>query len=135
MCGQGAAAFRDRRRSCVSSSEWAGASGTELAVAAFCGALGEQPDCEIHLVMTDGARRTLGYECDVTAEEIGSLAAYSWNIDDSRRADIEADRSEPREWVVVPCSYEGRCRESSTDTPTIFWSGRPTCASRKSAGS
>lgn len=82
----------------------AGASGTELAVA-LLRALGEQPNCEIHLVMTDGARRTLGYECDVTAEEIASLAAYSWNIDDLA-APISSGSFRTEGMVVVPCSMK-----------------------------
>lgn len=81
-----------------------GASGTPLAVRTLQ-ALRELPDIEVHLVATESARLTAGYEGPLSFEELIALADvyYEGNPID---AAIASGTFETAGMLVVPCSMK-----------------------------
>ena len=81
-----------------------GASGSVLAVE-LLKALKQQEEWETHLVLTDGARRTLEYEAKESVEEILALADACHDIRNIG-ASIASGTFRTEGMVVVPCSMK-----------------------------
>lgn len=81
-----------------------GASGTILALE-FLRALRAFPDVETHMVMTDGARRTLGLELAACGEEMTALVHQLHPIGDIA-ANIASGSFVTAGMVVIPCSMK-----------------------------
>lgn len=81
-----------------------GASGTPLAVRTLQ-ALHDMPDVEVHLVATESAQLTAGYESDLSFDEITALADvyYEGNPID---AAIASGTFKTAGMLVVPCSMK-----------------------------
>lgn len=81
-----------------------GASGVILGVN-LLNALSQCPDCETHLIITEGAKRTFPYESDVKFEDVVALADYHYNIDDLA-APISSGSFKTDGMVIIPCSMK-----------------------------
>jgi flavin prenyltransferase len=81
-----------------------GASGSAYAYAALR-ALAEARDVEVHLVLTDQARRTIELETDRTAADFEKLAAYAYD-DGNLAAAISSGSFLTDGMLVVPCSMK-----------------------------
>lgn len=81
-----------------------GASGVILGVN-LLQALALHPDCETHLVMTEGARQTLAYETDLDAGRVTSLADHYHRID-NMAASISSGSFQTAGMIVMPCSMK-----------------------------
>ncbi|QDR81444.1 UbiX family flavin prenyltransferase [Sporomusa termitida] len=81
-----------------------GASGVILGVN-LLKALAEQPDCETHLVVTDGAKKTFEYETDMRFHDIAVLADYQHDIN-NLAAPIASGSFKTDGMVVIPCSMK-----------------------------
>jgi 4-hydroxy-3-polyprenylbenzoate decarboxylase len=81
-----------------------GASGVILGVN-LLKALAEYPECETHLVITEGAKSTFQYETNLNFEEVISLANYYHDIDDLA-APISSGSFKTEGMVIVPCSMK-----------------------------
>lgn len=89
-----------------------GASGIPLAVEVLR-MLRELPDYESHLVMSDSARVTIGYESDMTAEEIEALADVVYD-NHAIGAAVASGSFRTEGMLIVPCSMK---------TVAGIWSG------------
>ena len=63
------------------------------------------PDCEIHLVITEGAIENFSYETDVSVEDVVKLADYSHN-NKNLAAVISSGSFLTAGMMVVPCSMK-----------------------------
>lgn len=81
-----------------------GASGVILGIR-LLQALSHHPDCETHLVLTDGARRTIEYETDLDADQVIALADRFHGINDLAAA-ISSGSFRTAGMVVMPCSMK-----------------------------
>ena len=95
-------------------------------------ALRMQEDCEIHLVITQGAIENFKYETDMEIKEVMKLADYCYD-DKNMAASISSGSFRTDGMIVIPCSMR-RFPPSQTDTGPIFWCGPLTCVSRRAAG-
>lgn len=68
-------------------------------------ALKSYPDCETHLVISDGARLTLGLETDLKIEDIEELADF---VHDNKNlaASISSGSFKADGMIVIPCSMK-----------------------------
>jgi 4-hydroxy-3-polyprenylbenzoate decarboxylase len=81
-----------------------GASGAPLAVA-MLRALKAYPECETHLVMTDGAKYTIKSETNLQIEEVEQLADQVYDCRDIG-ASIASGSFETDGMVIIPCSMK-----------------------------
>jgi flavin prenyltransferase len=81
-----------------------GASGVILGVN-LLQALARHPECETHLVLTEGARQTLAYETDFDADWVISLASRFHDIS-NMAASISSGSFHTEGMVVMPCSMK-----------------------------
>jgi len=81
-----------------------GASGSVYAVAALR-ALRELPDIEVHLVLSEQARRTIELETDVTAGDVEALADIV-HRDGDLAAPISSGSFKTDGMLVIPCSIK-----------------------------
>jgi len=81
-----------------------GASGAVLG-AEMLKALRCQPDCEIHLVISDGARKTLSAETDLEIEDLVKLADF-YHSDKNMAASISSGSFKTDGMVIIPCSMK-----------------------------
>ena len=81
-----------------------GASGMPVAVA-LLEALRAFPDWETHLVLSQGAERTLRCETDLTSDALRALVAYSHDPEDVGAA-VASGTFRTEGMVVVPCSMK-----------------------------
>lgn len=81
-----------------------GASGVILGVS-LLKALAAQPDCETHLVVTDGAKKTFEYETDMRFQDIAVWADYQHDIN-NLAAPIASGSFKTDGMVVIPCSMK-----------------------------
>jgi polyprenyl P-hydroxybenzoate/phenylacrylic acid decarboxylase-like protein len=79
-----------------------GASGAELGIQ-LLQAMQRQPEWETHLVISDGARRTIRLETAYSVEQIKALATHCHPLDDIG-AGIASGTFKTEGMVVVPCS-------------------------------
>lgn len=81
-----------------------GASGVILGVN-LLKVLSELPDCETHLVVTEGAKRTFEYETDIRFADIAAMADY---VHDSRdlAAPISSGSFQTDGMIIMPCSMK-----------------------------
>jgi len=79
-----------------------GASGSVYALAALR-ALSAASDIEVHLVVSEGARRTIELETDSSVEEFAALAAVSYDDRDLAAA-ISSGSFLTDGMLVIPCS-------------------------------
>lgn len=81
-----------------------GASGSVLGIE-LLRAFGELKDWETHLVITEGAEITLGYESDLSLEEVKALADHWYDRNDIAAA-ISSGTFQTEGMVIVPCSMK-----------------------------
>ena len=81
-----------------------GASGAILGVE-MLKALSCQPDCETHLVISDGARKTLSLETDLEVEDLIALADYCHSYK-NMAASISSGSFKTDGMVIIPCSMK-----------------------------
>ena len=81
-----------------------GASGSAYAFAALR-ALRAQPDVEVHLVLSDQARRTIELETDKTAGQLEALAHVVYR-DDDLAASVSSGSYITDGMLVIPCSMK-----------------------------
>lgn len=81
-----------------------GASGVQLGYR-FLQALRQQKDMEIHLVVSDGAKRNFELETEIKLEEVEALADRVYN-DHDLAALISSGSFETDGMVVIPCSMK-----------------------------
>ena len=81
-----------------------GASGVILGVE-LLRALKRYPECETHLVITDGARETFRYEADLTYDEIVGTADHCYDIN-NLAAPISSGSFKTDGMVIIPCSMK-----------------------------
>lgn len=81
-----------------------GASGVILGVN-LLKALECHPECETHLIITDGAKRTFQYETDLKIEEVSSLANFCYDIN-NMAAPIASGSFKTDGMVIIPCSMK-----------------------------
>ena len=81
-----------------------GASGTPLALHTLR-ALRELPYIETHLVMTDGARLTAGYESNLELEEIEALSDVVYR-EDQLDAAVASGTFVTAGMIIIPCSMK-----------------------------
>jgi polyprenyl P-hydroxybenzoate/phenylacrylic acid decarboxylase-like protein len=79
-----------------------GSSAPQLGVACLR-ALADVAAVEVHLVISDGARRSLKLEAGVDASEVESMAKYCYAPDDIA-APIASGSFSTRGMIVIPCS-------------------------------
>ena len=82
----------------------AGASGVIYAVR-LLEVLHDVPNVETHLVLSDAARQTIGYETDFTVEKVMELADVQHSIKNIA-ASISSGSFKTMGMVVVPCSMK-----------------------------
>lgn len=68
-------------------------------------ALRSVPDCEIHLVVTKGAKLTWDYETDIPYEQMEALAHVVHN-DNNLAASISSGSFHTDGMIVIPCSMK-----------------------------
>jgi 4-hydroxy-3-polyprenylbenzoate decarboxylase len=68
-------------------------------------ALADQPDCETHLIVTDGAQKTLLYETDVSFEDIVAMADFYHDIN-NLAAPISSGSYKTSGMIIIPCSMK-----------------------------
>ena len=68
-------------------------------------ALRMQEDCEIHLVITQGARENFKYETDMDIREVTELADYCHD-DKNMAASISSGSFRTDGMIVIPCSMK-----------------------------
>jgi 4-hydroxy-3-polyprenylbenzoate decarboxylase len=81
-----------------------GASGTILGIE-LLKALRLYPQCETHLVITEGAKKTLSYETNIKVEEIVALADHCYDIN-NMGASISSGSFKTDGMVIIPCSMK-----------------------------
>ncbi|MCL2165327.1 MAG: UbiX family flavin prenyltransferase [Oscillospiraceae bacterium] len=81
-----------------------GASGIQLGITVL-NILLQHPDWETHLIMTRGAEITLGYEADITPDEVRAMADVVHHIDDIA-ASISSGTFKTEGMIIVPCSMK-----------------------------
>lgn len=81
-----------------------GASGAEIGVE-LLKAMRDFPEWETHLVISQGARRTIELETSYTVTEIEALATRTYALDDVA-ASISSGSFKTEGMVVVPCSMK-----------------------------
>lgn len=81
-----------------------GASGTILGIE-LLRTLQEYPHCETHLIITDGARKTLTQETSIKIDNVVSLAEYCHDIN-NMAAPISSGSFQTDGMVVIPCSMK-----------------------------
>jgi polyprenyl P-hydroxybenzoate/phenylacrylic acid decarboxylase-like protein len=81
-----------------------GASCANLAVL-LLRALQDRPDWETHVVISDGARRTIEHETDLAVADVAALARRAYDLGDVGAA-IASGTFETEGMVVVPCSMK-----------------------------
>lgn len=81
-----------------------GASGAPIGVE-LLQAMKHFPDWETHLVISEGARLTIEQETEWTVEEVTSLAARHYRLDDVG-ANISSGTFRTQGMVIVPCSMK-----------------------------
>jgi len=67
--------------------------------------LSELPDCETHLVVTEGAKRTFKYETDIHFEDVIAMADYYHDINDLA-APISSGSFQTDGMIIIPCSMK-----------------------------
>ena len=68
-------------------------------------ALRQQPDCEVHLVMTEGAIENMRLETDLTPDDFSALADYT-HSNKNLAATISSGSFVTDGMMVVPCSMK-----------------------------
>jgi 4-hydroxy-3-polyprenylbenzoate decarboxylase len=81
-----------------------GASGVILGVN-LLQALSKCLQCETHLIITEGAKRTFPYETDMKLDEVINLADYHYDINDLE-APISSGSFKTDGMVIIPCSMK-----------------------------
>jgi flavin prenyltransferase len=81
-----------------------GASGAELGIQ-LLEAMRQQPGWETHLVISQGAKRTIELETSYSIKQIEALATQSYALDDVG-ASIASGTFKTEGMVVVPCSMK-----------------------------
>jgi len=81
-----------------------GASGVEMGYH-FLKALGNFPDIETHLVITEGARKTWELECDIPLTQLMELA-YAIHDNKNLAASVSSGSFVTSGMVVMPCSMK-----------------------------
>jgi len=81
-----------------------GASGAELGIQ-LLQAMQRQPEWETHLVISEGARRTIRLETAYSVEQVKALATHCHPLDDIG-AGIASGTFKTEGMVVVPCSMK-----------------------------
>jgi len=81
-----------------------GASGVILGVN-LLRALAAEPDCETHLVMSEGAKLTLAHETELDAAQVAALADHCHPVGDLA-ASISSGSFHTDGMVVMPCSMK-----------------------------
>lgn len=81
-----------------------GASGVILGVN-LLKALADCPECETHLVITEGAKRTFEYETNLKVEEVIALADHYHDIN-NLAASISSGSFKTDGMVILPCSMK-----------------------------
>ena len=81
-----------------------GASGMPVAVA-LLEALRRFPDWETHLILSQGAARTLTYETDLTPDAMRALAVCSHDPEDTG-APVASGTFQAEGMIIIPCSMK-----------------------------
>ncbi|WP_088224872.1 UbiX family flavin prenyltransferase [Desulfosporosinus sp. FKB] len=81
-----------------------GASGAILGVE-LLRALQSQPECETHLVISDGAQKTLSLETDLKMEELIAMADYYYDVK-NMAASIASGSFTTDGMIIIPCSMK-----------------------------
>ncbi len=81
-----------------------GASGTILGIE-LLKALRSYPQCETHLVITDGAKKTLAHETNIKVDDVISLADHCHGIN-NMAAPISSGSFKTDGMVIIPCSMK-----------------------------
>jgi len=81
-----------------------GASGAEIGIQ-LLQAMQRQPEWETHLVISEGARRTIRLETTYSVEQVKALAAHCHSLDDIG-AGIASGTFKTEGMVVAPCSMK-----------------------------
>lgn len=81
-----------------------GASGVILGVN-LLKVLAALPDCETHLVITEGAKRTLQYETDIHVEDVIALADH-YHDNNDLAAPISSGSFKTDGMIIIPCSMK-----------------------------
>lgn len=64
-----------------------------------------QENCEIHLIVTEGAEKTFSYETNITLKEVAALAHYC-HSDTNLAATISSGSFKTDGMIVIPCSMK-----------------------------
>ena len=81
-----------------------GASGAEIGIQ-LLQAMQRQPEWETHLVISEGARRTIGLETTYSVKQVEALATHCHSLDDVA-AGIASGTFKTEGMVVAPCSMK-----------------------------
>ncbi len=81
-----------------------GASGTVLGIA-LLKALARVPEWESHLILSQGAVRTLNHETNLSPKDVTDLADYSYNPE-MQDAPVASGSFETQGMVIIPCSMK-----------------------------
>lgn len=81
-----------------------GASGVQLGYE-LVKALKRHPECEVHVVVTEGAKRNFELESDITIDDVYALADY-YHDDKNMAASISSGSFVTDGMIVVPCSMK-----------------------------
>jgi flavin prenyltransferase len=106
-----------------------GASGIVLAVN-LLRALARVSSCETHLVMSEGARRALKYESELSAEDVAGLATHSYAID-NLAARISSGSFRTDGMVIIPCSMKTLSGVVSGYTDNLLLRSADVCLKEK----
>jgi len=68
-------------------------------------ALRMQPDCEVHLIISEGAEKTFKYESSITTQEVIACATHYHRID-NLGAPVSSGSFKTEGMVVIPCSMK-----------------------------
>lgn len=106
-----------------------GASGTILGLE-LLKALRAYPQCEVHLVITEGARKTLSYETNYKMEDVVTLATHHHDIN-NMGAPISSGSFETNGMVIIPCSMKTLAGIASGYTDNLLLRAADVCLKEK----
>ncbi|MGH9055884.1 MAG: UbiX family flavin prenyltransferase, partial [Acidimicrobiales bacterium] len=95
-----------------------GSSAPQLGIR-FLEALRDRPDVETHLVMSEGARRSIQLETDVLPEHVAKLAHRSYDPGDLA-APISSGSFMTTGMVVIPCSMRSLAAIATGNTSDLL---------------
>jgi len=82
-----------------------GASGAPLAILLMKELKRCTPDIQIHLIMTEGAQKTLQYETDYSPEDVAALADVVYN-NNNLAAAVASGSFRTDGMIIIPCSMK-----------------------------